>query len=323
MSSSEQGTRFDGNAGYGAVGMNDFVTEVLPRQMVKLTNSREHAAQSIGMSPNLYIDGAKSLPAAKTFEELQAQYTAIEAYTDRNEAQKTYLRSKAATRYEMNFAGDMGFGSNLYDTLVNDDPARSRNLLPTHFTGYGVQGTFFKSIPAWINTTEQEGQLESVFPDWLPIEDWQREKVSGNLGSEMMNASQSIELFVGQEQQNQLEQGELKTLTGTGPDDPNWSYEGPEYLIYQAGLKTRAEYVAQEKNRIAAFPQTQPEPEEEEEPPQPVVEEPEDNTGWWWDPVLDSPEEQHRRATTIIGYGMPGKTRVKGEKFKVPESGRL
>ena len=305
------GTRFDGKAGYGAVGMNDFVTEVLPRQMVKLTNSREHAAQSIGMSASLYIDGAKSLPAAKTFDELQAQYTAIEAYTDRNEAQKTYLRSKAATRYEMNFAGDMGFGSNLYDTLVNDDPAQSRNLLPTHFTGFGVQGTFFKDIPAWMNTT-QEGPhaLENVFPTWLKIDDWQREKVSGNIGSDQMNASQSIDLFVGQETRNQWDQGELKTVSGTGPDDPNWSFEGPEELIRQAGLKTRAEWVAQEKNRIATFKNMTP--------PPPEVEEEEEVPTEFIDP-RDTPQERLRRSTQV--YHGEGETRVKGTKRKIPESG--
>ena len=60
-----------------------------------MNNQRELAAAEQGIPEGLYVDEAKSLPAATTAEELAAQYSTINGYTDRTPIQKNFLLQKA------------------------------------------------------------------------------------------------------------------------------------------------------------------------------------------------------------------------------------
>ena len=253
----------------GAVGMQHAVSEIVPRQMKKLEASRTRAAISLHLSPATYLDLAKALPPAKSYEELQAQYLAIDNYTDRTEIQKDYLRSKSATRYEMNYISDMGFGAELYNSLVRvtdwnttagsgykTDKGILPNQLDSHRTEQGYYMLFdnpYNNIPAWLN--EKDGHLEEVFPAWMTIDSWQRgilendQDESGEAASATLSGRQALLRFGTASVTADNESGVLdkKNVHPGDPDD--FDLGSPDDRIYEEGLKTRAVWVAGEQQR--------------------------------------------------------------------------
>ena len=166
---------------WGLPSMDEFVNKMLPIQLETLQNTRNVTAKSMDMDPGMYGDYAKDLPVATSFEDLQRQFSAINGYADRNELQKEFLKEKVGARYMMKFAGDMGYGPQMYDNLHEEKSVGDILAHRDVDSSYGKMGYLPKSyknpyteklevhdIPAWAN------QGESGIPEFVDLYDWQR-----------------------------------------------------------------------------------------------------------------------------------------------------
>ena len=112
----------------------------------------------------MYTDFDKDLPAAKNVAELRQQYDTIDAYTDRTDLMKNYLKQKAATRSLLQSVGTAGYGNYFYDNAHKKD-----SWLPHKYKDDDVE-----DIPAWMNKGEQG------VPEWVDLSDSRRKKEVDN-----------------------------------------------------------------------------------------------------------------------------------------------
>ena len=166
----------------GLPSMAELNKNVITRKLRTLGTTRKNAAYESGVDWRVYNDFSKDLPAAKSAEQLQTQFKAIDAYDDRSDSQKQYLKEKAGVRYLMSFVNDMGYGADLFDVLTKEtdydaitkrnteqqknDPDKTENNyygtvyneIPSRYTGPNGT-THLNSIPSWTNKGESPFQM--------------------------------------------------------------------------------------------------------------------------------------------------------------------
>ena len=160
------GTYFDGNLGIAERGFAEWfnvIDEILPHQMEALFQTRQLASMEQEVSEKMYNDYAKDLPAAKDYSELKAQLDLIQGYDDRTKTQKFYLQNKAATRYMMQAASDMGYGNQIWESLHETSWKKAHFMSSSAYKYKDIP-----DVPAWIN------RGESGIPEFIQLSNYRR-----------------------------------------------------------------------------------------------------------------------------------------------------
>ena len=182
----------------------------------------------------LYLDTGKDLSIAQDAQELEEQIHTIEQYTDRTQAQRSYLVQKASTRYWMNQIATLG-GTNELNEFLFDNTETAQRYAGPGFTGAWVM--------PWQNAGE--GMMPDLFYDDQVSDYWQDQYATRSA-----DALTNTRRFIGDgvDPNNLLNGFEMPMGSGTvlSPEhaeiddmiwDPNW--EGGTYVTREEWLASR------------------------------------------------------------------------------------
>ena len=159
----------------GRIGLKQWKTvvdEYIPRQMSALYNTRYLAAKETSVQSRMYNDFAKDLPPAQNADELRQQYATINAYSDRTELMKDYLKQKAATRSLLRSVGVAGYGDYFSDAAHKKGDYDKNSLSLDGLLPHKYDDDSMYEVPAWLNKDE------AGIADWIDLSDARRKKES-------------------------------------------------------------------------------------------------------------------------------------------------